>query len=67
MSHMPGLEPEQVVHASMAGVARGEVVCIPTLDDPALPQRHDEADQGLFTSGMRPILAPRYLNEHGPA
>lgn len=29
MAHRPRLEPEQVVQASMVGLARGELVCIP--------------------------------------
>src|SRR5260370_29368182 len=32
MSARPRLEPEEVVNASMIGLGRGEVVCIPTLE-----------------------------------
>jgi len=45
MSHMPRLEPEQVVQASMLALDRGETVCIPTLDDADLLQRHDRGGE----------------------
>jgi short-subunit dehydrogenase len=61
MSHMPRLEPEQVVQASMLALERGEIVCIPTLEDPDLLQRHDEAELAILTAGMRPLLAERYV------
>ena len=60
MSHMPRLEPEQVVRASMIGLDRGELVCIPTLENADLLKRYDESEIGVFTSGMRPQLAERY-------
>jgi len=60
MSHMPRLEPEQVVQASMLALDRGEIVCIPTLEDADLLLRHDEAEIAILTGGMRPVLAKRY-------
>ena len=60
MSHMPRLEPEQIVQASLVGLARGEIVCIPTLEDAELLKRRDEAELELLRSGMRPDLAARY-------
>lgn len=60
MSDRPRLEPEQVVQASMVGLERGEIVCIPTLDDVDALQRHDEAERGVFTGVTRPALAQRY-------
>ena len=60
MSHMPRLEAEQVVQASMLALDRGEIVCIPTLEEPELLQRHDEAEVAILMGGMRPALAERY-------
>ena len=60
MSHMPRLEPEQVVEASMLALERGEIVCIPTLEDANTLLRHDEAEIAILTGGMRPVLAERY-------
>lgn len=60
MSHMPRLEPEQVVQASMLALDRGEIVCIPTLEDADLLLRRDEAEIAILTGGMRPVLAKRY-------
>jgi uncharacterized protein len=59
-SHMPRLEPEAVVQASMLGLERGELVCIPTLQDADLLSRRDQAEIDIFTAGMRPELAGRY-------
>ncbi len=60
VSHMPRLEPEQVVRASMLALDRGEIVCIPTLEEADMLKRHDEAEIEILTSGMRPELAERY-------
>jgi len=60
VSHMPRLEPEAVIQASMLGLERGELVCIPTLQDAELLSRRDQAEIDIFTAGMRPELAGRY-------
>jgi short-subunit dehydrogenase len=60
MSHMPRLEPEQVVQASMRGLELGETVCMPSLDDIERLYRRDQADRELLIAGMRPNLAARY-------
>ncbi len=60
MSARPRLEPEQVVQASLAGLERGEVVCIPAMEDVELLQRHDQADVELLGAGMAAVLATRY-------
>ena len=60
MSHMPRLEPEQVIQASMLALDRGEIVCIPSLEDAELLLRHDEAENAILMGGMRPALAERY-------
>jgi short-subunit dehydrogenase len=63
LSGRPRLEPEDVVKASMIGLDRGEVVCIPTLEETDRLQHHDQAEGEVFTAGMRPALAQRYLTE----
>jgi uncharacterized protein len=60
MSDRPRLEPEQIVNASMTGLELGEVVCIPTLEDPDLLKRHDQVEGELWGGGMRPAPAQRY-------
>ena len=60
LSHMPRMEPQQVVEASMVALERGEVVCSPTLEDANWLQRYDKAATEVFTAGMRPALATRY-------
>jgi uncharacterized protein len=60
VSHMPRLDPQQVVEASMLALERGEVVCTPTLEDADSLQRYDKAATEVQTGGMRPALATRY-------
>jgi short-subunit dehydrogenase len=60
MSHMPRLEPEQVVMASLHGLERQELVCIPTLEDRERLDDRDEAERALFGAGMQTQLASRY-------
>jgi short-subunit dehydrogenase len=60
MSHMPRLEPHKVVQASMLALDRGELVCIPTLEDADLLKHYDEAAIDVLMNGMRPELARRY-------
>ncbi len=62
MSHMPRTEPEQVVQASMLALDRGEVVCIPTLEEADRLQRHDQAAMDVFMGGRQPMLAERYAS-----
>jgi short-subunit dehydrogenase len=62
LSGRPRLEPEEVVKASMIGLERGEVVCIPTLEETDRLQHHDQSEGEVFAAGMRPALAQRYLS-----
>jgi short-subunit dehydrogenase len=61
MSGRPRLEPEEIVRASMIGLERGEVVCIPTLEETDHLQHHDKAEGEILAGGMGPKLAQRYL------
>jgi short-subunit dehydrogenase len=54
------MSPEDVVQASLAGLALGEVVCVPTLEDSALLAQVDEAQRKLFAEGRSGKLAERY-------
>ncbi len=62
LSGRPRLEPEEVVKASMIGLARGEIVCIPTLEETDRLQDYDHAQAEILAGGMRPALAQRYLS-----
>lgn len=62
LSGRPRMEPEEVVKASMIGLERDEVVCVPTLDETDRLRHHDKAEGEVFAAGMRPTLAQRYLS-----
>lgn len=61
MSGRPRLEPEDVVKASMRGLERGEVVCVPTLEEIDRLQNHNQAEAELLAANMQLALAQRYL------
>lgn len=61
MSDRPRLEPEEIVEASMKGLELGELVCVPSLEDLDLVERHDEAERAILTSALGAALATRYL------
>jgi hypothetical protein len=46
----------------MIGLERGEVICIPTLEETDRLQHHDQAEAEVLSGGMRPALAQRYLS-----
>lgn len=57
----PAMTADDVVTASLAALARDEVVCIPALADPALYEDLTEQQLKVFrSSAMHPILAERY-------
>jgi NADP-dependent 3-hydroxy acid dehydrogenase YdfG len=62
MSQVPRLEAEAVVQASLIALDTGEVVCIPTLDDPHLSAARDEAQAELVRRAFPPNLAARYTS-----
>jgi uncharacterized protein len=60
----PAMTAEDVVTASLSALARQEVVCIPSLADPALFGEVTDAQIKLFrNSAMQPALAERYTKE----
>ena len=54
------MEPEVVVRASLIGLEHGEVVCMPTVEEADLLERHDQAENEILAAGLRPPLAKRY-------
>jgi len=57
----PMMTAADVVAASLATFARGEVTCIPSLDDASLLERLAEAQRAVVGSaGLTPTLARRY-------
>ena len=60
MSRVPRMEPEQIVAASLADVARGVVVSIPGLPDEAAKAKLDEAAAALLAVARATSLPPRY-------
>lgn len=54
------MQPEEVVSASLKGLELGEVICVPSMEDPSLFAKI-EADQRTFFEGTRTgKLAARY-------
>lgn len=60
MSHVPRLEPGEVVAASLRGLELGEVVCLPSVEDTNRLALRDEADLSVLEGAMRGALAKRY-------
>jgi short-subunit dehydrogenase len=54
------MDPDAVVEASFAALARGEVVCVPGLDDPAAIEDYRLARLRVLSEGRRGDLARRY-------
>ena len=54
------MTPADVVAASLAGLERGEVVCVPALADPGLLAQVDESQRRLFEQSRSGALAERY-------
>ena len=65
LSKIPRMTAADVVTASLAAFARGEVTCIPGLDDAALHERLAEAQRGVVRSANTPTLASRYRSGTG--
>jgi short-subunit dehydrogenase len=60
LSKIPRMTAADVVTASLAALAQGEVTCVPGLDDPSLLERLAEAQRAVVMSANRPTLAHRY-------
>ena len=60
LDNVPRMEPDQIVTASLADLARGVVVSIPALPDESAITRLDEAGSALLTFARVTELPPRY-------
>jgi uncharacterized protein len=58
--NVPIMEPEDVVEASLAGLALGDVICTPALADRGLIDTEREARHAVFSNGRGSELSPRY-------
>jgi uncharacterized protein len=56
----PRMNPDDVVRASLKALAKGEVLCVPPLDDVALLQRLEAAERAVVAVIRTPDLAARY-------
>ena len=54
------MQPEEVVAASLAALERGELICVPGLDDPSLLDNLGKAQRAIMEAVNRPQLAARY-------
>jgi short-subunit dehydrogenase len=58
--NVPVMEPEDVVEASLAGLALGDVICSPALGDRGLLDNERQARHALFGGGRGAELSHRY-------
>jgi short-subunit dehydrogenase len=58
--NVPIMEPEDVVEASLAGLALGEVICSPALVDRSLLDQERQARHAVFGGGRGAEPSPRY-------
>jgi uncharacterized protein len=67
LSAVPGpvLQPDEVVCAALAGLRRGEVICVPGLNDPSMTDTVSQAQQALLLTAVSSPLADRYRTEPG--
>ena len=56
------MPPDEVVTASLIGLERGEVICVPGLDEPSLLDNLGKAQRAIMEAANRPRLAARYTS-----
>jgi short-subunit dehydrogenase len=56
----PRMKPDDVVRASLKALAKGELLCVPPLEDVAPLQRLEEAQRAVMAVIRTPDLATRY-------
>jgi hypothetical protein len=54
------MRPDEVARAALAGLGRGEVVCVLGLPEPSMIDTVSEAQRALFMTGVSSGLAGRY-------
>jgi short-subunit dehydrogenase len=63
--NVPVMEPEDVVEASLAALALGDVICSPALSDRDLLDQEREMRHTIFMNGRGSDLSPRYRSKGG--
>lgn len=58
--NVPVMEPEDVVEASLAALALGDVICSPALAERSLVDHERQARHAVFGGGRGSELSPRY-------
>jgi uncharacterized protein len=61
MSHVPRMEPDRIVTASLSDLERGVVVSIPAMPDESAKARFDDASSALLGVARSTELPERYL------
>jgi uncharacterized protein len=61
----PVMRPDEVVSAALAGLHLGEVICVPSLNDPAMIDTVSQAQQALLMTAVSSPLADRYQENQG--
>lgn len=56
----PRMVPEDVARAALAGLARGEVVCVPGLEDTTALRQIDDAQRAALSAARNVQIATRY-------
>jgi uncharacterized protein len=56
----PRMSADDVARASLAALTRGEVVCVPALEDVSALQKVDEAQRAVMAVATKPTIASRY-------
>ncbi len=59
-AHLPVMAAADVVDAALAGLALGEVVCVPGLEDIGLFERLRDLQQAILAGGNQVQVAERY-------
>lgn len=60
LSFLPRMEPDDVVTASLAGLAAGEIICVPALEDAGALDRLTQSQLGVLPAAQKTTLASRY-------
>lgn len=65
LSHLPRMSPEDVARAAMAGLAAGETLCVPGLEDLGRLEELVAAERALLAAAARQTeIASRYRSSH---
>jgi hypothetical protein len=63
--HVDATSDQDLAAASLSGLARGEVTCIPALEDAALLDKLAEAQRVVLASARTPTAASCYRSHAG--